>query len=45
MRYDNESGKGDHIHIGDMEYDSTFTTAEKLIEDFWTSTEELLRIL
>ena len=42
MRYDNEPGKGDHMHIGDEAFDYTFTTTEKLIDDFWQSVEEIL---
>lgn len=32
--YDNESGKGDHRHIGNREMPYTFTTPEQLIADF-----------
>ena len=35
MRYDNETGKGDHKHVGDTELNYKFTTPEKLLEDFW----------
>ena len=42
MRYDNEPGKGDHMHIGDEEFEYTFITAEKLIDDFWQSVEKIL---
>ena len=42
MRYDNEPGKGDHKHIGEDEFDYNFTTAEKLIEDFWKDVEKLI---
>jgi len=34
MRYDNERGKGDHKHIGEQEYPTTFTTIENLIASF-----------
>jgi hypothetical protein len=34
LRYDNESGKGDHRHWGDREFRYTFTTPENLIDDF-----------
>lgn len=35
--YDNERGKGDHRHVaGKEEEPYTFTTVEKLIEDFKT---------
>ena len=42
MRYDNEPGKGDHMHIGNEEFEYSFTNAEKLIDDFWHSVEEIL---
>lgn len=35
LRYDNEAGKGDHKHMGDMESPYRFTTAERLLDDFW----------
>ncbi len=34
VRYDNESGKGDHKHIGPLETDYQFVTIDKLIDDF-----------
>lgn len=35
VRYDNERGKGDHRHIGDVESDYRFSTPEALLNDFW----------
>jgi len=35
MRYDNEAGKGDHVHYGDQEVAYTFTTPHQLLADFW----------
>ena len=35
LRYDNESGKGDHKHTGDEEVEYTFTTPVALLDDFW----------
>ena len=32
--YDDEPGKGDHRHYGDVEEDYEFTTPEQLISDF-----------
>jgi hypothetical protein len=32
--YDNESGKGDHRHYGDIEAAYRFTTPEQLMSDF-----------
>lgn len=43
MRYDNERGKGDHKHIGDREYPTTFTTIENLIASFHTDINQLRR--
>lgn len=34
VRYDNESGKGDHRHFGDTEEPYKFSTPEQLIADF-----------
>jgi hypothetical protein len=34
LRYDNESGKGDHRHFGGNERSYSFSTPEKLIADF-----------
>ena len=39
VRYDNERGKGDHRHIGSEEFNYTFTSVEKLLEDFRTDVE------
>ena len=34
VRYDNERGKGDHVHIGDVEHSYQFRNVDALIEDF-----------
>jgi hypothetical protein len=34
VRYDNESGKGDHRHFGARERAYAFETPEKLLADF-----------
>lgn len=34
IRYDNESGKGDHRHFGDSEKRYRFVDPDRLIEDF-----------
>jgi len=36
LRYDNEVGKGDHRHYGDVESRYKFTTPDQLIADFQT---------
>lgn len=32
--YDNERGKGDHRHLGDLELPYAFSTIEQLLNDF-----------
>ena len=39
LRYDNEAGKGSHVHRGHKEADYKFVTPEKLLEDFWSDVE------
>ena len=34
VRYDNETGKGDHRHYGNQEEDYNFQSIEQLVEDF-----------
>jgi hypothetical protein len=41
LRYDNETGKGDHRHFGKKESTYVFTTPEKLIADFQHDIERL----
>jgi hypothetical protein len=36
VRYDNESGKGDHRHMGGREASYEFRSLEALQVDFWT---------
>ncbi len=36
LRYDNEVGKGDHRHYGNVENRYKFTTPDQLIADFQT---------
>lgn len=43
MRYDNERGKGDHKHINGLEVKTTFTTLEKLLDDFVSDVERTLK--
>lgn len=35
LRYDNESGKGDHRHVGGEETPYVFTSPQDLLRDFW----------
>jgi hypothetical protein len=39
LRYDNEAGKGDHRHLGDIETPYLFEDYEKLMSDFWADVE------
>jgi Family of unknown function (DUF6516) len=41
VRYDNETGKGDHIHYGVDEIDYKFESVLKLRTDFW---QDVMRI-
>jgi hypothetical protein len=44
IRYDNEAGKGDHKHIGNVEIKTTFTSMAELIADFWNDIEEYKKV-
>jgi hypothetical protein len=37
LRFDNEAGKGDHLHIGEREVPYQFVSLNRLVEDFWTA--------
>ena len=39
LRYDNETGKGDHKHVGDREVGYTFTDLKALQAHFWHDVE------
>ena len=39
LRYDNETGKGDHRHLGKTETVYAFRGYEKLLADFWADVE------
>jgi hypothetical protein len=43
VRYDNETGKGEHIHYGTMEIGYSFITMDRLIHDFKFDVERLTR--
>ncbi|WP_244494747.1 MULTISPECIES: DUF6516 family protein [unclassified Ensifer] len=38
--FDNERGKGDHMHLDGKEYPYQFTSLEQLIEDFMSEIEK-----
>jgi Family of unknown function (DUF6516) len=39
LRYGNETGKGDHRHLGDVQESYAFTTPDALLDDFWRDVE------
>lgn len=39
LRYDNESGKGDHKHMGEQELQYFVTTPKALLDDFWNDVD------
>ena len=39
LRYDNESGKGDHKHLGDAEIPYAFTIPAALLDEFWSDVD------
>jgi hypothetical protein len=41
LRYDNETGKGSHKHVGEQEIAYTFTTLDQLVDDFWADVTRL----
>jgi hypothetical protein len=41
LRYDNEAGKGDYKHVGTQEVPYSFTTLDRLIDDFWADVARL----
>jgi len=40
LRYDNEAGKGDHRHVGDVETEYRFTSPDQLLADFWRDVDQ-----
>jgi Family of unknown function (DUF6516) len=43
LRYDNETGKGDHRHVGAKEARYSFVDPDTLLADFWRDVERLRR--
>lgn len=39
LRFDNEAGKGDHLHRGKAETPYVFTSLEQLLADFWNAVD------
>jgi hypothetical protein len=44
VRYDNENGKGDHIHYGNEEHPYVFVSPERLVADFLGDVAKLAEI-
>jgi len=42
LRYDNEAGKGDHVHIGDNERPYRFIDQNRLVADFFADVRKWL---
>lgn len=43
--FDNERGKGDHMHLNGQEFPYEFTSLEQLIEDFISKVDERRKVL
>ena len=41
IRYDNEAGKGNHVHINAQEVEYHFVSTEQLIDDFFAQIKQL----
>jgi uncharacterized protein YwbE len=41
VRYDNETGKGDHVHYDNVEKPYLFLTLRQLVQDFYADIERL----
>lgn len=41
IRYDNERGKGDHLHIKEEETPYRFETVKKLVLDFYEAVRQM----
>jgi Family of unknown function (DUF6516) len=43
LRFDNEAGKGDHKHVGEIEVPYQFADLVQLQEDFWAAVKRRRR--
>jgi hypothetical protein len=43
LRYDNEAGKGDHVHRGGAEHEYGFSTIEALLADFFSDVHRMTK--
>jgi len=44
VRYDNEAGKGDHVHYGNEEHPYAFVSPEQLMADFLGDVTKLAEV-
>jgi hypothetical protein len=44
LRYDNEAGKGNHLHINGQEISYNFVSTEQLIDDFFAHIKRMENI-
>ena len=43
LRFDNEAGKGDHKHVGEIQVPYGFSELETLQSDFWIAVKKIRR--
>ncbi len=41
LRYDNEAGKGNHLHLNEQEYAYDFVSPEQLLKDFFAQIKQM----
>jgi len=41
LRYDNEAGKGNHLHINEQELSYSFVSTEQLLKDFFAQIKRM----
>ena len=41
LRYDNEAGKGNHVHINQQEISYNFVSTEQLVDDFFAQIKRM----
>ena len=41
LRYDNEAGKGNHVHINQQELSYNFVSTEQLVDDFFAQIKRM----
>ena len=41
LRYDNEAGKGNHVHINQQEISYSFVSTEQLVDDFFAQIKRM----